>query len=343
MREPIGIIFNDIHLKPGNEREVIESVDHMVKYAVENKIENLIFAGDMFESRSFQRLSVLLALERCLNMISEAGLTLYIFPGNHDKTDYKSFDSFLEVYKHYPNVHFNSKVVDIVLKGVQITLLPFFDDEMLVPMINEHPGGDILVSHFEMQGSANLGNVSEKVTITKKLLSEKWNKVYLGHYHNTHEITKDIVHLPSLRQNNFGEDTNKGFSVIYDDGGYEIVPGVFQKYQKVQVDINKVNTEGLKKLIRQHDSTDSIVRFELFGSKADLDALDKGIFEGSGIDVKKKYEQLEITTLKEKPELIKKFDKKQVLDQFKEFCLEKGYGDDFGLKYLKKFLKEKHG
>ena len=103
----------------------------MVDYAVENDIKKLIFAGDLFESRSFQRQKTLLTLGNILDLFYANGLTLYLFSGNHDKTIYKSFDSFLDIFKHYPCVKFSRGLKNIVIDGVSIDLLPFFSDDML--------------------------------------------------------------------------------------------------------------------------------------------------------------------------------------------------------------------
>ena len=68
MKETLAIIFNDVHLKTGNEDEVYESTRYMVDYAVENNIKNLIFAGDLFDSRTMQRLKVLQTFDKMLDL-----------------------------------------------------------------------------------------------------------------------------------------------------------------------------------------------------------------------------------------------------------------------------------
>lgn len=339
MKEPIAIIFNDAHLKTGNEADVIRSVKHLIKEAKALSITDLIFAGDLFDSRSFQRQSVLQAFDQILEMIEKAGMTLYLFPGNHDKTVYASYDSFLDIYKHYPCVVFNRELSVIELEGVSITLLPFFSDDMLIPMLEEAEGTDILISHFEMAGSTHLGKISEKSSINKKLLS-KFTKTYLGHYHNHHEITKDIVHLPSLRQSNFGEDDNKGFSVLYKDLSYEIINGDFKKYKKVVVDANKTSAKDISELINKYrDSSDSI-RFEFIGDESKLKAIDKSQFKGSGIDIKLKFDvNYEIKEI-ETPTVIEHYGKDQVKDAFKVFCNDKGYDYQEGIVLLDKFLNK---
>lgn len=340
MKKPLFIIFNDIHLKPGNEEETLLSVRHMISYAILNKIKTLVFAGDLFHSRSNQKESVLNACDKIFEEINDAGLFLIIFPGNHDKTTYTSFTSFLDVYRFHPNVMFTSKIMNINIEGKTVTLLPFFDDSMLVPMLEEAEGSDILISHFEMKGSSHLGQVSEKSSITRKTL-KKWGKTYLGHYHNTHEITPNIVHLPSLRQQDFGEDSHKGFSVIYEDSSYEIVQGIFKAFTKVILDIDILTGEEIKALIKTYTNSSDTIRFELVGEESKLKALDKEQFKGTGIDIKLKYEKKYSTGNEEDaPKLIKKFDMGQVVSTFREFCIEKGYDHEIGLTYLNKFLNK---
>jgi DNA repair exonuclease SbcCD nuclease subunit len=343
MKNPIFIIFNDAHLKPGNEEETLLSVRHMISYAVKNKIKTIVFAGDLFHSRSNQKESVLQAADKIFEEINLAGLYFIIFPGNHDKTTYTSYTSFLDVYRFHPNVLFTNKIMNIEIGGKSVTLLPFFDDSMLVPMLEEAEGADILISHFEMAGSSHLGQVSDKGSITKKTL-RKWGKTYLGHYHNTHEITPNIIHLPSLRQQDFGEDSHKGFSVIFDDSSYEIIQGVFRLFTKVILDIDTLTTAEVKELIKTYANSSDSIRFELIGEESKLKALDKEQFKGTGIDIKLKYEKKYSSESEEDaPKLIKKFDMGQVVSTFKEFCIEKGYDHEIGLTYLNKFLSRANG
>lgn len=339
MKKILGLIFNDAHLKVGNEQEVIESVRHMITFAKSKGIKRLFFAGDLFDSRSFQRQSVLKAFELILDEIHAAGLTLWLFPGNHDKTIYASYDSFLDIYRHHPCVRFNREIEVIDVEGVNITLLPFFSDDMLIPMLEEAKGGDVLLSHFEMAGSTHLGKTSKKTSINAKLLS-KWKKVYLGHYHNHHEITKNIVHLPSLRQDNFGEDNNKGFTILYDDLSYEIVKGRFKEFQKISINMDEHNTRSIKDLIEQYKDDENSIRFEFTGREDKLKALDKSLFKGTNIDVKIKYK--EKFDFKDEslapPQMIESYDKEQIFTAFEDFCKDKGHNFAEGKELLEEFF-----
>lgn len=341
MKKPIAIIFNDAHLKVGNEEAVISSVRHMIEVATEKGINRILFAGDLFDSRSFQRLNQLRAFDKILKLFQLHGIKADFIPGNHDKTLYASHDSFLDVFKWYPGFKLHSSLSVIEIEGVSISMLPFFSDDMLIHMIENAEPTDVLVSHFEMAGSTNLGNKSEKTTINEKLLS-KWKKVYLGHYHNHHEITKDIVHLPSLIQAKFGEDNNKGFSILYDDLSYEIIKGKFRELIKIEINLNDVTTAELKGLIKTHSNSPNTIRFEFKGDESKLKALDKSLFKETGIDVKVKYQvkyDYEDRKL-EYPKVTERYSKEDVRKTFKEFCKEKGYDESAGQEILEEFLKQ---
>jgi exonuclease SbcD len=341
MKKPLFIIFNDVHLKSGNEEETLISTRHMVNYANENNIKTIVFAGDLFHSRSNQKESVLNACDEIFSIINGAGIRLIAISGNHDKTDYFSYTSFLDVYRFHPNFELYTKPTLIDIEGKSVTLIPFFDDSIIVPMLEETKESDILISHFEMKGSSHLGKVSEKANITRRTLN-KWKKTYLGHYHNTHEITKDIIHLASFRQQDFGEDNVKGFSLIYDDLTYTHIQGVFREFKKVTLDIDKLTPKEIVKLIESNKQSQDAVRFEFIGSEAKLKSLDKSVFEGSGIDVKLNYTKVYASEKeKEEPKLIKKFDLGTVVNAFKTFCEEKQLDHKVGYKMLDEFLNKK--
>ena len=341
MKKPLAIIFNDVHLKPGNEKEILSAFNFMLDEADNRGINRFIFAGDLFDSRTQQKQEVLLTLDTMLSELSNRGMSIDIIPGNHDKTLYASYDSFLDIYSHYPDVTLWRDISDIEIDGVSITLLPFFSDDMLIPMLDEHKGSDVLISHFEMAGSTNLGRTSEKTSINQKML-KKWKKTYLGHYHNYHEITKDIVHLPSFIPASFGEDNNKGFSVLYNDLSYELVHGRFREYNKIEVNLDNTNITEIKALIKTHENKSDSIRFEFTGPESKLKALDKNLFKGTGIDIKIKYEQKfsydETDT--QPPTIIERYNKSDIQDTFKSFCEEKGYKYQEGKALLDEFFKQ---
>lgn len=341
MKKPITVIFNDIHIKNGNEDEIYKAVKFMVGRCNKLGVKEIILNGDVFDSRSFQRLSHLKCFEKILELFKVNGILCHTNVGNHDKTVYSSYESFLDVYKYHPSMKLYKEISDINIQGVNITISPFFPDKMLCEQLEQHEGSELLVGHWSCDGSTYLGKTDENSVINKTLLG-KWGHVYLGHYHNYHDVNENTTHLPSLIQDNFGEDNIKGFSIIYDDLSYEVVKGLFREFKKVSINLGEVTLDEVKNLIKTHENSKDIVRFEIFGKDEILKAFDKKIFNGTGIDVKMKFEKhFEFDESKLKmPKVVEYYDEKTVRNEFKTFCKTKNYDYDYGLKLLNKFFKK---
>jgi len=340
MKKPITAIFNDIHIKNGNEEYVYNAVKFMVSKCNELGIKEVILNGDIFDSRSFQRLSHLKCFEKILELFKVNGILCHTNVGNHDKTVYSSYESFLDVFKYHPAMELYKEIQDINIQGVDITISPFFPDKMLCEQLEKHNGTDLLVGHWSCDGSTYLGKTDENSAINKKLLS-KWGHVYLGHYHNYHDVNENTTHLPSLIQDNFGEDNIKGFSIIYDDLSYEVVKGVFKEYIKVLIDLNTETLDNIKELIKVHKNSLNVIRFEISGKDELLKAFDKSLFSGTGIDYKMKFQKHYESSVEIKmPKVTEYYDEKTIRDEFKVFCKNKNYDYDFGLSLLNNFFKK---
>ena len=313
----------------------------MVDYAVKNDVKNIICGGDVFDSRTFQRLSHLKCWERCLELFRLNNITCYCNTGNHDKSLYNSKDNFIEPFKYHPALKLFSELTDIELNGKNVTFSPFFTDSMLENQLTNHVGSDVLIGHWSCDGSTYLGKTDKNKSLNKKLLS-KWSKVFLSHYHNYHEVTKNIIHLPSLIQDNYGEDNMKGFSVIYDDLSYKVIKGDFKEFRKIVINLDTTTLEEIKDFIKTDKNSSNKIRYEITGEETKLKSFDKSIFNGTGIDVKMKYDKkYDFNKPRKLPKVNEIYGEEDVRVQFKVFCKDKGYDFKFGKTLLDKFFKKK--
>ena len=341
MKKPLVIVFNDIHIKNGNENEVYEAVKYMVDHINKLGVKEIICNGDIFDSRSFQRQSHTDCWGMCLDLFEANGIVCHTNVGNHDKSVYKVENNFLTPFKHHPGIKLYSKITNTKIGDKTFTFSPYFLDEQVQEQLENQEPTDILIGHWSCHGSVNLKMITKKEGIGKKLLS-KWKKTYLGHFHQHQEVSEDIIHLPSLLQDSFGEDNIKGFSVIYDDLSYSLVKGKFKELKKIIVDLNEVSISDLINLIEDEKSNDATIRFELIGDDSKLKAVDKSIFKDTGIDVKIKFnkEYDFDTTTKEIPKAVNKYTAEQIKDELKIFCKKKGLNHSEGEKLLIKHLNK---
>lgn len=283
MNKKAFIIVNDIHLKSGNEKIILAEFMNLFDYAEENKITTAVLAGDIFDSRSFQRLNTLLTFTEILDEALRRGIKIIGIPGNHDKPKYEDSSSFLDPFKSHSAFTRILDTTNMVIEGLSVCLMPFFLESMLVERLDAEKGTDILISHFEMNGSTSHGRVSSDRKITPKMLS-KWDRVFLGHFHDRDRPAENVWQLQSFIQHNFGENTFKGFTVVSEED-VEYIPSISRKFITVPINIDEYDSKRLNHLIKTHSESDDSVRFQFTGSEEKLKAIDTSKIKQAGIQV----------------------------------------------------------
>jgi exonuclease SbcD len=194
----------------------------------------------------------------------------------------------------------------------------------------------ILLSHTAINGSVN--NDGSKVECGISVGDFKqWDLVLLGHYHNQQQVGSNIFHIPSIQQNNFGEDNQKGFTVVYSDGSFELFLSKFKQYEKVVIDFDKTSKKQLDTIIKQHSNNDKFVRLDFVGSSDKIKSLNKEELIALGFDVKIKVKEVE-QTIEFAEEEVKNHTKESITEEFKLFCKEKNKDFKTGMVYLNKKL-----
>ena len=331
MKEKIFVLVNDIHLKWDNTQLVKNTFSQVCDYCLKENIQNIVIAGDIFTSQISQRLNTLKTWRDICFDCGKIDLTLHIIAGNHDKTLKDSDDSFLDIFNH-TNIIVYRNISNIIIENVSITLLPYYNPNKYISVLEQSDNSDILVSHQGICGSINNdGSVVENGI--KPSMFKKFKKTYLGHYHNTQEVTSDIIHTPSLFQNNHGEDVNKGFTVIHKDLSYKIINTNFPKYITKKINLSTVSKKDLKKL-ESIDTGEDHIRLVLEGKESEIKSIDKNYYRQLGFDISIKNELL--SDCIEFDEEFVEYEKELIIERFKEFCEENELNLEEGNKILNK-------
>lgn len=341
--EALTILSNDWHLKSTNIAEIKDLARQKLELAKKLNVETVFILGDIFDSRTSQRLDVLTAFSDILDMFDNAGMQVIAIPGNHDKTRYDSIDSFLDPFAYHPNVYIIHNYRSVMVKGQRFHLLPFMENEQLLEIINNIlvREGDILLGHFAVNGSVNL-NGTKVESVVKPIHFVEFKQVFLGHYHNPHQVASNIFHCPSIKQSNYGETPEKGFTVINLDCSYYIHNAKFRTYNTVQINLDTTTNDELEVLLETYDGCEDNVRFVFTGADAKLKSLDKGRFTNAGIDVKVKYQGY-LSVDSEEGFEIKQYDKDELLAEFDIFCSTENLEKEKGEKYLLPTIEQYYG
>lgn len=334
-RNSIAIISNDWHLQETNLEEIQGLVSQMFNLAKKEGVKTLFVIGDIFDNRKAQKESVLNAFRSILDECSKENLILTVIPGNHDKTDNSSLSSFLDPFMTHPQIRLIRDAQQVDLEGLKINCIPFFLNDQWVEKEKLLPRADILLSHLALNGSVNNDGTRVDSSITPSSLNS-YQKVFLGHYHNYQELTPSIVHLPSLKQNNFGENDLKGCTVLYSDTSFEITPLSFKKFITREVDLSKQEDQlNLKEIIENYDNS-YFLKLKIKGSK------NQKAFDFSELKLRGILFELDLKNdIKDNREMVDIRDKSNVISLFQSFCKENSLDYECGINYLNQVINEK--
>lgn len=342
------VLFTDIHLKVNNEDQVISACEEIVDFCIKNDIVNCICLGDVFDSRVAQRQSVLVAWDHCLSRFEEECINLDIIQGNHDMTDYDSNKSFLWAYRNRKTTtRIISNLTEDCIENCCFTFVPFQSDELLIESLKSFQNkkkrdknNHILLGHFSLQGSKN-HNKEVESNISRDLF-DGYDKVILGHFHDYQQFGK-FVHIGSLFQNNFGEDEdNKGFWLLdTEDFSLENIPLKSKiSFKKIELDVTNMTIKHINKTIEKFkdENPNSKLRVEIVGDTSSVKAFDKTRCQELGIDVKRKYSDVDVNVDKVEKEEIRQLDQNDIKEKFKDFCKDRNYNEKEGLKILEEIM-----
>ena len=326
-KTPIAALLTDTHLKEDN-IDVNKSIyRQFLNYCNENNIPVCFHAGDIFNSRKALPLNIGIAFNEILDSFIAVDKKLIAIAGNHDKTNYESEESYLDLFQSHPNFFISRDYKQIIQSGVVFHLIPFFKESTVYQNYLEKvkivPNSkNILITHVAIDGVMNNDGSVVKNSLSASLF-DKFDLTIVGHYHNEQWINDKIWYCGSSIQHNFGEDTDKGMIVIYDDCSVGKIKLDFPEYHKHKIDLDDIDPDILLELQELKEKGNN-VRLEISGEGEKLKAFDKSIVSDLGIEpILKPCET--IKSLSEAQTTT--HNKNSLIDAFKEFCKENNVED----------------
>lgn len=343
-KNPVALLLNDIHVSKDNIPEFQKNWDEALAICDQYQISDIIIGGDLWLSRSAQTLSVLMAVRQAIIKATKAGIALTIAEGNHCKVDQESILGYSHLFSEYPNVYVvdDYTVIDLGDKVSLYVMSYFPENGSFIERLQDIIANDfepwrhnILYIHEGINGALATPNDKELPTSIFK----DFNQVLVGHYHNRCVVAgTNIEYIGSSRQHNFGEDEDKGYTILYSDGSYEFV----KNQVNVRYKVMEVNSTQCDALVMNELST--VKANELYKIKVRVkcdsimaSTIDKQkLLEAGATKVEIVTEDTEVTQVASHA-LDKKFDKTGIKKEYTTFCSDKGISNiELGLAYLDK-------
>lgn len=249
-----------------------KAIDQICDYAEDNGIELVLFAGDMFHSRSKLDVDVVNVLHYHLRKLADS-TTIYAIAGNHDYAD------------KFGNIHSLSPLADSIriLEGDGL-LGSYMSPNGTATIISGVPYTDSLEeAKIRLQKSADLGAVFTKLHEYKILLAhlgmqgakvgsdyvliektdiqvsdvpyDSFDVCLFGHFHEHQQLFGNGWYVGATFQHNWGDaNTKRGFlDITLDKGKKPVIKQIECEAPPKYWVLDKSNAKKLKPLIREQD------------------------------------------------------------------------------------------
>lgn len=313
-----ALLFTDLHLNSLNINTCLNFISKIYDFVNKNKIKLIIFCGDFIDTRKSLNQDELLTislifqkLENLKKLIPE--LKIIFFPGNHDKLFPEKRESYLDIFQNY--VILDKEITYHNIYNLEFCTLPYFEGQIFKDQLEKLKNIELKTENSILFGHCMYEQIPNEIR-------SKFSKIFLGHNHEMSDFPKG-KYLGSCFQQNFSEDNQKGFTILYEDLSTEQIQFCEKEYVLQKVDVNFFNENEIKKFIIDFENKyypNKVLKIELNGYNKDVSDLKEFCKLHNTVFYSKVNNNIE----QQKEEIlnISEFSKNQILKYFENFCNE---------------------
>lgn len=345
-KQPVALLLNDIHISKDNIPEFQANWNEALQICKDREISDMIIGGDLWLSSSAQTLDILMVVRQSIIKATSQGLYLTIAEGNHCKVNKESILGYSHIFSEYPNVDvIDSYTVIDISDYAALYVMGYFPEngsfierlQYLVEHDLDKSKRSILYIHEGIKGGLAVPSDHELPTN----IFEAFDTVLVGHYHDRKQVAgTQIEYIGSSRQHNFGEDEEKGYTVLFDDGSYEFVKNQANvRYKTLTVNLADVEKYGreLPGMPNENDEIPYKVKLCVSCNSAEASTIDKKKLIEMGCTKVEVLTEDTVTHTTANHTLEHKYDKSGIKAEYTTFCANKGIDNvEMGLRYLDK-------
>lgn len=336
------LLLNDIHISKDNIPDFSLNWNEALSVCKRMNIHTIVLGGDLFFSRASQTLDVLLSVHDALLTARSMNIDVILANGNHDLVNQEALRGYCHIFDQHDNVLVIDEYHTLSNPEWSFSLhvIPYFpEDGSFIEKLNEVKENEFNINKLNYLYIHEGINGALSRPADKELPANifcDFDKVFVGHYHNRCKVAPHIEYIGSSRQHNFGEDEEKGYTILYTDGTAEFIKNrANQRYMVLDIPEDKVDIHLTDRLEEIKEDGRYKVKVRVHTGEAGTSAIDKGkLLEAGAAKVEVVTEELHAIQTTETG-LFEKFDGGKIRDNYRQFCTEKGINDELGLSYLK--------
>jgi DNA repair exonuclease SbcCD nuclease subunit len=243
-------ILTDTHIGARNDSQIFNDYfldfieKQFIPYLLENNINTVFHAGDLFDRRKFVNFHILHTWnKKFFDVLQKNNITMHIITGNHD-VYYKNTNKINSIrellQKKYANLHiYDESTQELKYDNAHFLFVPWLNQENSESFVQniENSEANICIGHFDIigfemfRGSINYDHGLKPETFMK------FDKVLTGHYH--HKSQKDNIYYLGTPYEIIASDYNdpRGFHVIDTETcNLEFIQNPRRMFRKIKYD-----------------------------------------------------------------------------------------------------------
>jgi len=222
--------YSKIEPKEGvnrREQDIYDAFQQAIDKTIDLRPDVAVHAGDLFDNVRPQNRAIDFALRQLLRL-SEAGIETVLISGNHSTPRMRETGSIFRIFEHLKHIHpvFEPGCKRLVLGDLTVHAIPHSTNPPLTQVLGEaapskETSRNVLLLHAGILGSDTykMDEFNEQ-TIPADALSDGWDYVALGHYHEHKRVRQMAFYSGSTERLGFGEvGQKKGIVEVDLDSG----------------------------------------------------------------------------------------------------------------------------
>jgi len=243
-----------------NQREIdiYNAFGQFIDYAINNKPDIIIHAGDLFDNVRPNNRAITYAINQIVKL-SKNNIPIVIISGNHEHPKIIETGHIFSIFDHLENVYpiYNSKYEKIQFniedKKLLIHAIPQcnskkeYDEELKKLKPDKTADYNIFVSHGSVSGVQEFTmNEFNELIIPTKIFSRYFNYIALGHFHKYTKLAENIFYSGATENLTFADANEKKGFIELTLSKNSLKQRFIEINTRPMIDIKPIKCTGLK-------------------------------------------------------------------------------------------------
>lgn len=181
----------DPHVQISNLKDSEKLIDFIIKTAIDHKVMNVEFLGDLFHTHAVVRIEVIDFWQKAFKKIIASNLNCTVLVGNHDQPGSKEKEQEMNALNIF-NVHDNFTIVNRPSEILGIAYIPYMSDRQAfidaAKQLYDKGATELLVAHQTFTGAQYENGFFSEEGIDPALIPQK--QIISGHIHKSQQVGK---------------------------------------------------------------------------------------------------------------------------------------------------------